>query len=399
MTSLFRRVALLAALALVASCGSNDDDAPEIAPTGLTVTAGDTSVVVTWDAEPGLTYWIFSAAADSITRDNYNKFPSARITQPATSPQLISSLANGTTYAFLINATKDGSPAGPSSTSVSAVPRLAGDTWTAVTPLTTANLNAVAIGAGMYVTVGDGGAIFTRPATIDGSWTAATSGVTANLNGIAGSGLTVAVGDGGTLLTSSDAATWAAGTSGVTTRLNGIAAGLGTYLAVGDGGVILRSTDATTWTVIVSGTTADLVGVALANSVFFALGADGSLRTSADYGLTWTPRASGVGTPLRAATYNGSLYVVVGDAGVIITSSDLETWTVQAAPTTQALRRVIYGTRLIAAGAAGTILTSSDAQTWTAVASGTTADLRGLLRGSTLEYIAVGAAGTTLISR
>lgn len=405
--SLFQRAAVLAALVLVASCGSNDDDAPKEAPTGFTVVAGDTSVVATWDTVPGYTYWIFSAAADSITRDNYNRFPGARITQQATSPQLISGLTNGTTYSFLINATQDGSPAGPSSESVSAVPRPAADTWTVGTPLTTATLNAVGLGAALYVAVGDGGAVFTRPVTVDGDWTAQTSGVTANLRGVTGSAATaaVAVGDGGTIIVSSDGATWTAATSGVSADLNDIALGNGAYVVVGDGGLILRSTDRETWTAIDSGTTVDFVGVAIVNSIFLAFGSDGSMLSSADYGLTWTARSTGVSTALRSATYtstssNVQQYVAVGDGGVVLTSTDLETWTAGTSNITQSLRRVAYGTRVVAVGAGGTIIYSDDeGATWTAAASGTTADLRGLLRGSLLEYLAVGEAGANLISR
>ncbi len=396
--SLLQRAVTLAALALLASCGnSNSDDAPTAAPTGFAVAAGDTSVVVTWDMEPGLTYWVFSAAAPSITRDSYNRFAGAAITQPAVSPQVIGGLVNGTTYSFLVNATRNGSPAGPSTTSIAAVPRLAGDTWTVGAPLGT-DLNALSFFVGKYLAVGNGGALFTSTTGNSGTWTATPTGVTVNLNGVAAGGVAVAVGDGGTIISSTDAAAWTPQTSGVTTRLNAITVGSGLFVVVGDGGVILRSSNGTSWEASTSGTTQDLVSVTSLGATLVALGNNGTLLTSAD-GITWTARSSGVTGTLRHAAAGASRFVAVGDAGALITSTDAITWTVQTAPTSQTLRRVVLGSRLVAVGDNGTVLLSDDGITWTVANSGTTAQLRGLLRGLSFNYIAVGAGGVNITSR
>mgnify|MGYP002778172594 CR=1 FL=1 len=400
MINLLLRAAGLAALALLASCGGNSDNAPTAAPSGFSVSPGDSSVVVTWTMEPGQTYWIFSAAAPSITRDNYRNFPAARITQPAVSPQIITGLSNGTTYSFLINATQGGSPSGPSTTSIAAVPRLAGDAWTLGTPLSV-DLNAVGIGGGRYLAVGNGGAIFTRPAAIDGTWTAATSGVTANLNGLAGSGaLAVAVGDNGTIISTTNATDWTARTSGTTVRLNDAAAVGATLIAVGDNGTLLRSLDAgVNWAAVTSGTTANLTGASAIGGTFFVLGANGTLLTSVDGGGTWVAQTSGTTATLRDAVTGGGRTVIVGDGGTILTGTDLVTWTPATSTTTQALRRVVAGTRFVASGANGVLLASADGLTWTAVNSGTTADLRGLVYGVVLDYLAVGTGGVNAISR
>jgi photosystem II stability/assembly factor-like uncharacterized protein len=71
--------------------------------------------------------------------------------------------------------------------------------------------------------------------------------VTVNLNGCRWCGVAVAVGDGGTIISSTDAAAWTPQTSGVTTRLNAITVGSGLFVVVGDGGVILRSSNGTSW--------------------------------------------------------------------------------------------------------------------------------------------------------
>lgn len=399
MSSWLQRATALAAVALVASCGgSNTDNAPTTAPTGFAVEAGDTSVVVTWDMEPGLTYWIFSAAAPSITRDSYSRFAGARITQPATSPQIISALANGTTYSFLINATRDGSAAGPATMSIAAVPRLAGAIWTAGAPLG-ADLNTIGFGSAKYVAAGAGGAIFTRGLASTDAWTPATSGVTASLNAIVTGGTIVIVGDNGSILTSADTVTWTAQASGTTARLNNVTFGQLAYVAVGDNGTILRSTDATTWTAVASGTTSNLYAVTVLGTSIVAGGANGTLLSSTDGGLTWTPLASGTTSTLRALVASTTSYVAVGDGGTILTSIDLNTWTAQTSPTTQALRRVVFGTQLVAVGSGGVALTSPDGISWTAVNTGTTAELRGLLRGLSFDYFAVGVGGVNLVSR
>lgn len=396
--TLYRALAL-ATSALLLSCGSdNQDDAPKEAPTGFTVTAGDTSVVATWNMEPGLTYWIFSAQAESITRENYNQYASARITQPAVSPQLIAGFANDRKYSFFINATRDGSAAGPATPSIAVTPRLAGSLWEAATPLGT-DLNVIGIGAGKYITAGAGGAIFTRGSALtDSTWTAVTSGVSADLFGLAAGGLIVAVGDGGTLVTSTDSATWTSRTSGTTARLNAVAYGQLTYVAVGDGGTILRSTDATTWTAASSGTTSDLYGVALFGSTWVAVGAGGTMFKSSDAGVTWTAATSGTTSTLRGLGGSGR-FVAVGDGGTIVTSTDLNTWTAATSPTTAVLRRVVVGNQFVVVGDGGTALLSLDGLTWAPTSTGTAADLRGLLRGLTLDYVAVGSGGVVLVSR
>jgi len=387
----------IAAAALLMSCGGNEDKAPQGVPTGFAVQSGDTSAVVTWDQKPGLTYWIFSAAAPSITRDNYREFPAARITQPATSPQLITGLTNGTTYSFLINATENGGAAGPSTASIAVVPQLAGGTWTLGTALP-GDINAISLATGGYVAVGAGGLLYTREPKIDAAWVAGTSGVTTSLNAAAALGLTIAVGDGGVILTSTDAKTWTARTSGTTARLNGVVAGLGTFLAVGDNGTILRSTDGTTWNPVSAGTSSNLYAIAVVNGALVTVGAGGTLLSSSDAGLTWTARNTGVTADLRSAVY-ASRYVVVGDAGTVITSTDLATWTAQTAPTPRALRRVVYSTRLVAVGDVGTVLLSADGLSWTSAASGTSADLRALAAGSQLDYLFGGVGGVNGISR
>jgi hypothetical protein len=56
-----------------------------------------------------------------------------------------------------------------------------------------------------------------------------------------GNGTFVAVGEGGTILTSPDGVSWTARTSGTSNWLDGVAYGNGLFVAVGDRGTILTS--------------------------------------------------------------------------------------------------------------------------------------------------------------
>ena len=80
----------------------------------------------------------------------------------------------------------------------------------------------------------------------------------------------VAVGDNGTILTSSDGTTWTKVTATYTSdngstetpSFNDVTYGNGTFVAVNPNGIILTSTDVTSsWTKRTSGTTNDLNGV------------------------------------------------------------------------------------------------------------------------------------------
>ena len=100
-----------------------------------------------------------------------------------------------------------------------------------------------------------------------------------NLNGVTYAGETfVAVGDGGTILTSPDGAAWTHRVSGTSAAVEWVTYASGTFVAVGVGGTILTSPDAVAWTPRTSGTSNDLYGVTYASSTFVAVG--GAARSS-----------------------------------------------------------------------------------------------------------------------
>lgn len=409
MNRVFNRIAMLALCAILAACGR--DSGPATAPTGIVVTPGDGQVTVSWNQDSSLTYWIFSAdttgSTTKMTLANLTTFPQDKTTWPANSPQVVNGLTNGRTYSFIMNATKDGGPAGPESVSIAVTPRLAGSVWTIGAPLGTANLKGVAGGASRIVTVGTGGALYYS--TDAQAWTAGTSGVNTHLNSVvfnAPGAVFMAAGDAGVILTSTDGVNWTTRNTGNSANLYGVtvANSLNIWVAVGAGGTIFTSTDSVNWVAQKSGTTQDLYDVKFLNGTLVAVGASGTLLTSGD-GVSWTART--VPTPtvaLRSSTFatitstSTSYFVVAGDAGTLLTSTDLVTWTLQTTGTTQNLNSVWFGSQLIAAGAGGTLLTSATATAWAPVTTTSSADLNAVIFSSG-SYIAVGAVGANQVSK
>src|SRR5437763_10757794 len=87
-----------------------------------------------------------------------------------------------------------------------------------------------------------------------------------------GTGLLVAVGSIGTILTSVDGAAWQERNSGTTNDLLGVAYGNGGFVATGLRGTILNSTDGIIWHPCASVTDKDLLGVPFGDGQFVAVG-------------------------------------------------------------------------------------------------------------------------------
>ena len=190
-------------------------------------------------------------------------------------------------------------------------------------------LNKIIIVSSIYIAVGDNGTI-TTTSTVDNWTTTATTGTTNNLNGICyGDSTYVAVGDNGTILTSTDTVTWTQETSGTTVQLNSVAWDGTNFCAVGKLGVILTSTDAATWTTVTGiNTTYNFTAIVSdgANKLV-ACGLNGVIITSVDNGLSWVLVQNLISTAdLYDVFYDETTtnFYMVGDGGTILQLDDTD---------------------------------------------------------------------------
>jgi hypothetical protein len=257
------------------------------------------------------------------------------------------------------------------------------------------------------------------------------------------SGLFVAVGVNGTILTSDNGTEWTARTSGTTENLNRVAYGDGRYIVVGENATYKYSDNASSWSESKTsgnvhfndieyfgnsnwGGAADYAHTTRQNvvgdqfssgpitedqsSYFFKnyngltigddiilVGEEGFIAWSPDndsrYQGFWT-KVSGTTSNLMGTVHGNSIYAIVGDNGTILTSDNGSTWTSRADGRTDNLSEVTFGNNtFIAVGDNGTIRTSSDnGTTWDNRTSGTT-KFYGVTFGKN-TFIAVGDNGT-----
>jgi hypothetical protein len=232
-----------------------------------------------------------------------------------------------------------------------------------------ADLHGVAYGNGQWVAVGDSPNIFISSNGLQ--WTAHSPGFAFSYlkSVLYANNLWVAVGTNGQIITSSDALDWTARTSPTLNDLNDITYGNGTFVVVGDNNfqpdtTILTSPDGVTWVdrSISVGKNARSVGFANGLQVI-ALNDGGILYGNDAAASSWNLAASGInydGANLRGVTWSNSLWVVVGNNGIILTSTNAQTWRQRRAPTFENLHAVRFiNNTFIAIGNQGTILQSA----------------------------------------
>jgi predicted small lipoprotein YifL len=409
MTWGIRILAAVFGLMLLSGCGSKGHSANP--PSDLAATAGDSRVTLTWTMASGSDYWIFYAPATSISVDNWTSLPGAKAIQNVSSPLIVSGLINGTTYAFTMDARVNNGPGGSGSPSITAVPRMAGSTWTVGTAIGTGNLNAVTngtvgatkTGGTIFMAAGAGGKIASSQ---DGAtWTTLTSNTAVDLNAITFGGATyVAAGAGGAIVYSSDGTTWAAETSATTNNLYGLASnGASLIVGVGATGTIVYSSNGgANWATAVSGTTNDLLAVAYGNGRYVAVGSGGTLLTSTD-AVNWTVSTSTTSLDLKSVTYgtnattSTTLFVAVGASGALVASTDGVTWTAYGSLPVTSVNGITYGSQFVLVGDAGIIYTSTTGTSWQVQSSGASNNLKAVTH-SPAGYSTVGAIGTNLLS-
>jgi hypothetical protein len=145
------------------------------------------------------------------------------------------------------------------------------------------------------------------------------------LNGVAfGNGIFVAVGQLGTVMTSSDGLEWQISQSGIDNNLSAVAFGNGMFATVGNNGVILTSSEGVDWTPRTSETDSDLYDVTFGEGVFVVVGGD-KILTSPD-GVYWTTfTLTDPSFSVFHITYGNEIFIGVG-VYTLITSTDGVHW-------------------------------------------------------------------------
>jgi hypothetical protein len=140
-----------------------------------------------------------------------------------------------------------------------------------------------------------------------------------------------------------------------------------------------------------------LQGVAFKDDVFVAVGSAGAIYTSTN-AFHWYTADSPTTKNLNSITVGEGKFLAVADAGVVMTSTDGIQWNSTPTSTTNNLQSVVYGNGLfVAVGLRGSIITSPDGLNWNSQPSGTSTPLRQVAFGSDI-FVVIGDNATILAS-
>jgi hypothetical protein len=189
-----------------------------------------------------------------------------------------------------------------------------GITWTPVAPLTDESLWSVTYGNNRFVAVGDWGSILT---STDGTtWKLKNLNSTQPIHSVIyADNRFVAAGDSGFIYTSTDGSVWTRAPVGIAASLTDIIYAGNRFVAVGYEGIILTSSDGAAWKLTKSGSN-NFYSVAYGNGKYIAVGPS-TIFTSAD-GLIWSKKYPEINTSLNSITFGKNQFVAVGYAGTII---------------------------------------------------------------------------------
>ncbi len=405
-------VAIAGLLIGLSACGGGGSGSsgpvfdPNMPPQNVQAVAGTGDVggpqnTVSWDPATAATdYAVYWDDVPGVTGSSNVLVP-----VPASSTQLTHiGLTPGVSYYYRVEARAAGQVS-VLSAEVTGIPQSA---------ITAQNLLDVAWnGVDTLVAVGNSGVIIHSPNGTSDGWNFAAANPLAGTN-VTVAGVTwdgaqfLAVGGGGSVLTSADGDTWVGRNSQVNIDLEAVTWTGSQFVAVGGNSTILTSPDGVAWTVrgTPPGVSGSLRGVAASSTVIVAVGNNGAILTSPD-GVTWTARPSGTSSSLEDVVWTASQFVVVGTGDKILTSVDGASWLARTAGTsgvsffgtTNWASTLLPAPLLVAGGSSGTIITSSNAASWVDLPSGTDKQLNGITwldDANRTHFIAVGNEGTVL---
>ena len=291
------------------------------------------------------------------------------------------------------------------------------NTWTPISNNPRYSLNGIAARARsnspLFVAVGGYETILT---STDGeTWTSRLAPVTtAGIQRVAwSSGLLsefVAVGDQGKLFRSTDGITWTRPANTNTNNLRSVATNnAGTWVAVGNGGTVLRSTDfGSNWSQIAPFPTTNSLEIVIWDGsrfvVFpnFVTVNNVPVYTSTD-GASWSTVTTNISqSGFQYVGWNGSVYLaatltLLGGTYPIKTSTNLTTWSDVTQFTGDGASGIVWTGTVFAIFIRGILYTSPNGTTWT---QASTSAIYNLFSSTILpnRFIAVGSAGSMYTS-
>ena len=360
-------------IAALAACGGGKGS-PAPAPTNFSMTAQESQFYMTWDAVPGVEYWVFCDPNQPTIDSHSSSLHPSRIyyrgvyasgNQATFYANQLAGLANGTPYACTVNGRYNNGEGGPDATPQTGTPGYSGTWFSGATPSPVwsgMTLKSVAYGlptglglsTDQFVGVGSGGQLVVSTA-LDAdakvTWTVpqqpltAVSGDLSAVTFYKNGNRFVAVGLDGKVVYATSIASWVQGGTislAPGQSVNALASGSTSLVAVGDAGLIRTSGDGVSWstsdaTVPASASLKSVAWAASANGsatspYWIAVGSGGTILKSTDNGQNWAAASSGTTQTLRSVavlpvtnTINNItnyMLVAVGDAGTVLVSSD-----------------------------------------------------------------------------
>jgi len=238
-----------------------------------------------------------------------------------------------------------------------------GNDWIPQTSGVLYNLNSVIASNTNYVVVADSGVVLNSTDAVN--WNLISLRSSERLLSVCWSSeltMFVAVGTDGILIISLDSENWRFIASNSLYSLNSVTWNGSEFLAVGNNGTICTSTDGLTWSSYENGiTTANLYGICWTGTRYVAVGSAGVAITSLD-GVNWSISATGISTDLLSVTWGLTEIVAVGLNNSILRSQDGISWYQDNTRFVANLNGVAYNKHFntfVAVGSGGVIITST----------------------------------------
>ena len=246
------------------------------------------------------------------------------------------------------------------------------DNWHSRHTNSAGTLGGITFGANKFVAVGDGGSVLTSDTGL--TWSPQSSGTTQRLRSVVrGEGLFVAVGDAGAIISSEDGTNWTTRTCpGISSTLWEVTYGQGRFVTVAGTSLAVTSADGTNWTASPTGISLDGTCLAYGQGLFLV---ESSSKTNAASlnGINWFPLLSGAQKSLYTMTFANGTFVALDHDLNSFTSTDGTNWVKRGAINPANLMRpahIAHGSGHFVTVGGGFLHYTRDATTWSVSTNG-----------------------------